>query len=55
MNLASILTDSAERGPDRPAIRLGEAELTYGQLDDASARLATLLGEKGIGPATGSA
>ena len=48
LNLASILTESAAKFPDAPAIRLGDDELTYGALDDASARLATLLAEKGI-------
>ena len=48
LNLASILTESAEKFPDAPAIRLGEDELTYGALDDASARLATLLAAKGM-------
>jgi long-chain acyl-CoA synthetase len=48
MNLASILTASAERSPDSPAIRLGDFELSYGALDDASARLASLLREKGL-------
>jgi long-chain acyl-CoA synthetase len=47
-NLASIVTASAERAPDSPAIRLGDAELSYGALDDRSARLATLLREKGL-------
>jgi long-chain acyl-CoA synthetase len=49
LNLASILAASAERYPDSPAIRLGEVELTYATLDDLSARLATVLGEKGVG------
>jgi len=48
LNLASLLTESAGRSPDAPAIRLGEIELTYGELDDRSARLATLLRERGI-------
>ena len=48
LNLASILAASAERVPDSPAIRLGEAELSYAELDDRSARLATLLREKGL-------
>jgi long-chain acyl-CoA synthetase len=48
LNLASLLTESAKRSPDAPAIRLGEAELTYGELEDRSARLAGLLREKGI-------
>jgi len=50
LNLASLLTESAGRTPDSPAIRLGEAELSYGELDDRSARLASLLREKGIEP-----
>jgi long-chain acyl-CoA synthetase len=50
LNLASLLTESAGRTPDAPAIRLGEVELSYGDLDDASARLATLLREKGVQP-----
>ena len=55
LNLASIVTESAERSPDAPAIRLGDAELTYGELDDRSARLATLLREQGRrAAATGS-
>ncbi len=48
LNLASIPIDSAERVPASPAIRLGEAELSYADLDDRSARLATLLREKGL-------
>jgi long-chain acyl-CoA synthetase len=48
MNLASIVTGGAERAPDAPAIRLGEAELSYAALDDASARLAAALGERGV-------
>jgi long-chain acyl-CoA synthetase len=50
LNLASLLTESAERAPQLPAIRLGETELSYGELDERSARLATLLGEKGVQP-----
>src|ERR1700710_159531 len=50
LNLASLLTESAERSPELPAIRLGDAELSYAELDEHSARLAALLGEKGIGP-----
>jgi long-chain acyl-CoA synthetase len=50
LNLASLLTESAARAPDSPAIRLGGAELSYGELDDRSARLASLLREKGVEP-----
>jgi long-chain acyl-CoA synthetase len=48
LNLASIVTESAARAPERVAIRLGAAELTYGELDERSARLATLLRERGM-------
>ncbi len=50
LNLASLLTESAERAPDAAAIRLGELELAYGALDDRSARLARLLGDEGVEP-----
>ncbi len=50
LNLASILTASAERVPDSPAIRLADVELTYAELDDRSARVATLLRENGQEP-----
>ena len=48
LNLASIVTESAERAPEAVAVRLAPIELTYAELDDRSARLATLLREKGI-------
>jgi long-chain acyl-CoA synthetase len=48
LNLGSIVSEGAERSPQAVAIRLGAVELTYGELDDRSARLATLLGERGI-------
>ncbi len=50
LNLASIVTESARNAPDRVAVRLGEATLTYAELDDRSARLATLLRERGLAP-----
>jgi long-chain acyl-CoA synthetase len=50
LNLASQLVESAAREPEAPAIRLGERELSYGELDEGSARLAALLHEKGVGP-----
>ncbi|HEY6637081.1 MAG TPA: long-chain fatty acid--CoA ligase [Solirubrobacterales bacterium] len=49
MNLAENLTSTAAEHPDRPALRLDEAELTYAQLDEASARVAGLLRTKGVG------
>ncbi|MDX6608798.1 MAG: long-chain acyl-CoA synthetase [Solirubrobacterales bacterium] len=50
LNLASLLTESAGRAAEMPAIRLDDTELGYGELDERSARLATLLYEKGIEP-----
>ncbi|HEX7244151.1 MAG TPA: long-chain fatty acid--CoA ligase [Solirubrobacterales bacterium] len=50
LNLASLLTESAGQEPGAPAIRLGDVELGYGELDERSARLATLLRERGFQP-----
>src|SRR6202012_6099793 len=47
-NLASIVTESAARDAGAAGIRLGERTLTYGELDDRAARLATLLRERGV-------
>ena len=48
MNLATILTYSAGAGADHVALKLDEAEVTYGQLDAATALMAGLLAEKGV-------
>ncbi len=48
LNLASIVTESAARAPDSPAVRLGDHALAYAELDEHSARLATLLRERGL-------
>jgi long-chain acyl-CoA synthetase len=49
MNLAQLLTDSAQREPaNQVAIKLDDAELTYAQLDGASAHVAGLLGDHGL-------
>jgi long-chain acyl-CoA synthetase len=50
MNLASMLSRTAERSGDRPAVRLGEATMTYRELDETSARVAGLLSDRGIQP-----
>jgi long-chain acyl-CoA synthetase len=50
MNLASILTDSAARDPERVAVKLDDVELTYAQLDGASAHVVGLLREHGFEP-----
>jgi long-chain acyl-CoA synthetase len=48
LNLAETITGSAERHPDRPALRLGDIDVAYAELDRDSARLATLLGDNGV-------
>jgi long-chain acyl-CoA synthetase len=49
-NLATILTESARRYPDRPAIRLDDTVVTYAELDDLSARAAGWLQARGVQP-----
>src|SRR3712207_1486548 len=49
-NLASIMTASAERRPDHVAFKLDDLEVTYAQLNEASARIAGLLRARGIQP-----
>jgi len=44
-NLATLLTDTAERVGDRTALKLDDVEVTYDQLDEGSARIAALLAE----------
>jgi long-chain acyl-CoA synthetase len=50
MNLATLLTESAKRQPDRTAIKLDELEISYHQLNGWSASAAAFLREKGVGP-----
>jgi long-chain acyl-CoA synthetase len=47
-NLASMLIETAERHGDRPAVRLDETVVTYAALEEASARVAGLLRERGV-------
>jgi long-chain acyl-CoA synthetase len=49
-NLATILTETAERVPDHLAIKLDDFELNYQLLNEATARVAGLLKSKGIEP-----
>jgi long-chain acyl-CoA synthetase len=49
-NLARILTDTAAKHGDRTAFKLDDVELTYGLLDESSARIAALLQSKGLQP-----
>ncbi len=48
-NLAGNLTATAAAHGGRPAIRLGETDTAYADLDAATARLAGLLRERGVG------
>jgi long-chain acyl-CoA synthetase len=50
MNLADNLTTSAQEHGDRPAVKLDGAELTYSQLDGASAHVAGMLKARGVVP-----
>ncbi|MGH2982904.1 MAG: long-chain-fatty-acid--CoA ligase [Solirubrobacterales bacterium] len=50
MNLAQNLVRTASEQPDGMALKLDDLELTYSQLDDASARVAGLLVAMGIEP-----
>jgi long-chain acyl-CoA synthetase len=47
-NLATILTDSAAKHGAREALRLDDAVFDYALLDEASARVATMLKAKGL-------
>jgi long-chain acyl-CoA synthetase len=51
-NRARLITDAAAAAPERPAIRLDDAVVSYGALDAARQRVAGRLRAKGIGPAT---
>ncbi|MGW1917640.1 long-chain-fatty-acid--CoA ligase [Streptomyces sp. NPDC002076] len=50
MNLASHLVNSARTHPDRAALRLGDAAMSYRTLDQGSARMAGLLQDRGVKP-----
>jgi long-chain acyl-CoA synthetase len=49
-NLARILVDTAAQHASSVACKLDDAELTWQALDDASARVAALLRDKGLQP-----
>jgi long-chain acyl-CoA synthetase len=49
-NLARNLVDTAHAHAHAHALRIGDATLTYAELDDASARVAGLLRERGARP-----
>jgi long-chain acyl-CoA synthetase len=49
VNLAENLSRTASKHPDRVALKLDDLELTYSELDEASARVGGLLREMGLG------
>src|SRR5213592_3766174 len=49
MNLATLLAGTAERLADRTAIKLDDLEVPYERLNEASARVAALLKDRGVG------
>jgi long-chain acyl-CoA synthetase len=49
-NLAHLLTESAARHPDRPALKLDDAVLNYATIDEGASRVAGLLKDKGVQP-----
>jgi long-chain acyl-CoA synthetase len=50
MNLAQIVTESAQRDADHVAVKLDDTELTYGLLDASTKLVAGLLHEHGFEP-----
>ena len=48
MSLADFRTSSAAERPDKVTIKLDDVEVSYGMLDNATARVATLLRSKGV-------
>ena len=49
-NLALNLVDAAAENPDRVALKLDDVELTYAELDGATAKVAKLLRDRGLKP-----
>ncbi len=47
-NIAAWVTDRATSDPDLPAIKQGDTVLSYGALDGAAARMATMLAGRGV-------
>ncbi|GEE02534.1 long-chain-fatty-acid--CoA ligase [Gordonia spumicola] len=48
VNLSQNLLDAAAAHPSRIALKCGDVTYTYAEFDDASARVATLLGDRGL-------
>ncbi|OLT55494.1 long-chain-fatty-acid--CoA ligase [Corynebacterium sp. CNJ-954] len=49
-NLAAMLTEATSATPDKTLVYLGDEELSYAQIDEASGRLAATLRKAGYGP-----
>jgi long-chain acyl-CoA synthetase len=49
-SLAQLLTETAAAHGDRPALRMGDTVVTYGMLDEATARVAGVLKARGLEP-----
>jgi long-chain acyl-CoA synthetase len=49
-NLAEVLTATAQRHAERPALRLDDVELNYGLVEEATKRMAGILAERGVEP-----
>ena len=49
-NLTSVLARAAADHGERPAVRMDGLVLSYSQLQDAAARMASLLSSAGVGP-----
>ena len=49
-NTATLLTNAVADGADRPAVKLDDIVVSYGNLDAGAARVAGLLRAKGVGP-----
>ncbi len=49
-NLARVLTDAAEKSAEAIAVKLDDTEVSYGLLAEGSARMSSILKEKGVEP-----
>jgi long-chain acyl-CoA synthetase len=49
-NISELLSQSADLRPDHVAIKVDQSQLSYAELDRAAARVAGLLGAKGVQP-----
>ncbi|CAN5595974.1 long-chain fatty acid--CoA ligase [soil metagenome] len=49
-NLARVLTEAAERSADAIAVKLDDTEVSYGMLEEGSARMSAILKQKGVKP-----